>query len=124
MAVAYRRCTGHLIFVCEIGLPDSWTSCVAVGNSANVDTLESAISTITKRERYGYCAKCLKPKSVSTDYVCHDCVGTPGRYAGCAVCGLAWDEERACCVCWADLVADWQSPTVRRRLFAAAKLDP
>jgi hypothetical protein len=28
------------------------------------------MSTITKRERYGYCAKCLKPKPVSTDYVC------------------------------------------------------
>jgi len=68
------------------GLLDELCRC---GKLSNVDTLESAISTITKRERYGYCAKCLKPKPVSTDYVCHDCVGTPGRYAGCAVCGLA-----------------------------------
>ena len=40
-----------------------------------------------------FCAKCGSIKDQSQNYVCDECVGSPGGFHFCAVCGQPWTGE-------------------------------
>jgi NADH pyrophosphatase NudC (nudix superfamily) len=58
----------------------------------------------SSRRQYHYCAKCGKKMFIEAGrFVCSECVGTPGRYNHCAVCGVTWGEPSMDWVCFDDL---------------------